>query len=78
MSQSRDCSTGLVSTIREYLYIGRISFCYGAEAASIHSDHTLPHIQLTGTRANIFMLRSGWQRGHDISVTKFGSEDLAR
>src|SRR4051812_22093774 len=48
----RDCSTGLVSTIREYLYIGRISFCYGAEAPSIHSDHALPHIQLTSKLAH--------------------------
>ena len=52
MSQSRDCSTGLVSTIRECLYIGRISFCYGAEATSIHSDHALPLIQLTSKRAH--------------------------
>jgi len=51
MSRSRDCSTGLDSTIREYLYIGRISFCYGAEATSIHSDHALPPIQLTSKLA---------------------------
>ena len=52
MSRSRDCSTGLDSTIREYLYIGRISFCYGAEATSIHSDHALPPIQLTSKQVH--------------------------
>ena len=45
MSLPRSCSTGLDSTIREYLHIGRISFCYGAEATSTQENHALPPSQ---------------------------------